>query len=229
MKRFSICAVLSLFLFASCAPELTVQAKATNGADISIKTSLQSDALSELLGSLSGAGDASLSAGASSSAPTPSSFFSADDLKAFLSSAGFQDTTASVSPSGQVQARGTCADLQAGSIAQLGLVSRSKNSLTLTVGASQWKKIYESASEESRGYLDLLMVPALSDEAMGLAEYRSLLSSVYGPSIAREITDSPIVIFLAAPASTGGKKTKITTTLGALLIRTEEKSWSVQW
>lgn len=217
MKRFTVFAILSLFLFASCAPELTVQASGVNGAEIAIKTTAQSDALSELLSSLSG------------TEGSASGLFSASDIKTFLSGTGFENTDASVSPSGEIQARGTSADVRTGQLAQFGLVTRTKNSLTLTVGTPQWKKIYESATEESRGYLDLLMIPALSDEAMSLSEYRSLLSSVYGPSIAREITDSPIVIFLAAPASFGGKKTKITTTLGALLIRTEEKSWSVQW
>lgn len=219
MNRFAVFTLpFFLVLFASCAPELTLQARGDNGADIGITTTFApDDELKSLLGSL----------GFSLPEMGSSNFISSQDLKAFLKDAGFQNTTATVSKEGNIAATGSCTNLSQLPLAQFNLITRTPNSLTLTLGASQWKKIYESSSEETRGYLDLFMIPALSDEKMSLSEYRELLASVYGPSIASEIVDSKLVIFLVTPD--GKKKTKISTTLGALLARTEEKSWSVTW
>lgn len=207
-KLYAALIISSLFLFVSCAPVLTVQANGAKGADISIKTTMQSAALSELLGTLE------------------VSAFSERDLASLLKETGFENTKADIAPSGEITSSGSCSDISKNP-ALPHLISRTENSLTFTAGASQWQSIYESSGEESRGYLDLLMIPALTGESMTTAEYRSLLSSVYGPSLASEVVDTPLVIYLSSPS--GAKKTKITTTLGALLSRTEEKSWSVQW
>ena len=104
---------------------------------------------------------------------------------------------------------------------------RSKNSLTLTIGPAQLKRLYQLSSEEAQTYFDLLMIPALNDETMTVAEYSDLLASLYGKQFASDLTGGSLQLQLLSPD--GKKKTEVNLPLGQVLTATSEKKWSVTW
>ena len=112
-------------------------------------------------------------------------------------------------------------------LAKTGILSRTKKSLTLTLGSIQFQALYAMLDEESQAYFDLMMIPALSDEKMTPAEYNELLASVYGQTFADEITGGSFSMTLISPD--GKKRTTAKVTLGEILSLTAEKSWTVNW
>jgi len=108
-----------------------------------------------------------------------------------------------------------------------GILSKKENSLTLSIGPSQISAFYELLNEDSKSYIDLLMIPALIGEKMSKAEYRDLLASMYGPSFADEIVDGKVKINLSSPD--GRKSLKEEISLGDLLTAEKELIWTIKY
>ena len=211
---FTIAAVFSL---TACAPRITVTALGADKAELAFEAGF-SRATEQTLKSIMGA----VAGGANADAP----LVTADDMSTIMRRAGLQDVTASAEGT-NVATRGTIPRVSQSALAAAGILGLSQNSLTLTLGSAQLQALYALLDEETQAYFDLLMIPALSDETLSPAEYAELLASVYGPALAKELTESPCVITLAAP---NGKKTSTARlTLGELLTLTAERRWSVNW
>lgn len=214
-----ISAVLASLFFAGCTPELSIQAVSSDGIQLSFQTGFSANAektLRALASSVSGSES-------DSSVPV----ISASDMQMILEDAGFTNITAkNASPT----AISTTADYLAtkqGELSKTDFVTRGEHSLTLTFGPRQFKSLYALSNEESQMYFDLLMIPALEDETLSVAEYNALLASLYGKSFADEITSGKLSVTLSSPD--GKKRTNVSLSLGELLTLAEEKSWSVTW
>ena len=96
-----------------------------------------------------------------------------------------------------------------------------------SLGAEQFQAFYSLLSEEFRSYFDLMMIPGLIGEKMTAAEYEQLLSSMYGPTFAKDVVSGTLEISLSSP---DGKKTlKDTISLGDILTLSETKTWKISW
>lgn len=209
---------LSLLAFCACSPDLTVQATGVDGATISFSTGF-SKSTEQTLKSIVGA----VSGEANDTAP----LFNANDISAMLKATGLQQVFANSKDATTLFASGSARSISEITLAKTGILSRTKKSLTLTLGSIQFQALYAMLDEESQAYFDLMMIPALSDEKMTPAEYNELLASVYGQTFADEITGGSFSMTLISPD--GKKRTTAKVTLGEILSLTAEKSWTVNW
>ena len=200
-------------IFASCKPQISVKAGTTDEATILFSTGFSSATAKTL----------QAATGADPNAP----LFNKDDVLLVLNSAGAVNTSATIPSPTEITTTGTLPNLSTHPLATTQLITKNKNSLTLTLGPKQITAFYSLLTEDAKSYLDLMMIPALIGEKMTISEYRDLLASMYGPSFADEIVNGKLTIALSSP--NGKKSIKETVSLGELLCATEEKSWSVNF
>ena len=202
-----------LLLLLSCEAELNVQAYGEDGAKIAFKMNV-SQRMLNIARELSGSDDFEI-------------FSESEIERAFKSAktAGKEDGSIeafSVSvKDGGVEASASVKTLA--SFDSIIKVERTANSLTLKMRPSEAKNIYTA---ENSDYLDLLMIPTITNEVLSADEYNSLLSAIYGPSFASEITDGAIKINLLSP---DGKSLSVSLTSGDVLTCLEEKTWTLTW
>ena len=216
--RLAVAAAL-LLLCSACSPSLTVTADDANGATLAFQASF-SAATEKTLRAL-----ASSISGSSSEGSIP--VIAAQDVDAVLRESGFTDISAKNASATSISASARYPVLTEGALAHTGILTRTAQSLTLTVGAQQIYALYALCSEESRLYFDLLMLPAIEGGQLTVKEYNEQLAALYGKSFADEITGGTLTITLVAPS--GKKRTTAKVTLGELLTLTAAKSWTVAW
>ena len=223
MKIFNcLCLALLTVFFASCSPAISVKAGNSDSATISFSADFSAAANSAFTDFLSEAGQ--------TTAPIQNSsepLFSKTEIENFLLSCGAEDVSAETGKDGKTKGTGTIAGLSKSVPGTSKILSKTKNSLSLTLGPEQFRSLYESLNEESQGYFDLLMIPCLNDETMDVSEYENLLSFVYGQKLAKELVSQPLELNLQSPDSKKTVSSKIT--LGEVLTLTEPKTWTVTW
>ena len=214
-RRCSIFAILTFFsmLFTSCLPQISIKAGKDDEASIFFSTGF-SDSTAKILKNLTGL-----------EANDP--LFNKDDILVFLKSAGAENTSANIPTQNEIATTGTIPHISKNKLFTSGLLEKTENELSLSLGTKQIVAFYSLLSEEAKSYLDLMMIPALLGEKMSVEEYKELLSSMYGPSFAKEIVDGKLTIVLSSPD--GRKQIKETISLGELLCMTEEKTWTVKF
>lgn len=204
---------LTAACFFSCTPQISVKATQNDGASISFKTGF-SESAAKTLRSISGL-------------PENGAIFSPQDIILVLTDAGINNATAATPSVTSLNASGTVPSVATSELCKAKLLSRTQNSLTLTIGPNQIQEIYNRLDDESKAYFDLMLIPCLIGEKMSVKQYEDLLSSMYGPTFANELVTGNLSILLESP---DGKKTnKVSVTLGELLTLTTAKSWSVSW
>lgn len=209
-------ASLAVVGLVSCSGSITVTAKNNDDVTLSFSSAFSKKSQDALL-SLTGAQENSKSR----------TLLSADEVKTFLSSSQATNIKASVSPQNEINASGDFADISDKNLSSFNILKRTQKSLSLSLGPEQISAFYNSLTEDTRSYFDLLMIPCLNDEKMDIGEYTELLASVYGTTLAEEIVNGQIKIELQAENLKKSVKTQIT--LGELFTLTEQKTWSVFW
>lgn len=217
-RKYVVAPLLAaFFIFSACAPRITVTASGADTAELAIAAGFSratEQTLKSIMGAIAGEADADVP------------LFTADDLATVLRRTGLQGVTASASGE-DVAAHGTIPRVSQSALAAAGILTMSEKSLALAFGPAQYQTLYDMTDEETQAYADLLMIPALSGETLTPAEYTDLLASMYGPSLAKELTESAFTVILAAPD--GKKTTTARLTLGELLTLPAEKRWTVNW
>ena len=84
-------------------------------------------------------------------------------------------------------------------------VTCTNSSLNVTLSPKSMKALYSSMSQDDRSYLDLFMAPVFTGEKMTVSEYYSLIASVYGNELAKEMEKGSIKVSMEVPS---GKKIK---------------------
>lgn len=92
-------------------------------------------------------------------------------------------------------------------------------------------------SPEVRDYLDALMAPISSGETLTLTEYRSLLTSVYGKTIAQEIETSHVSLEIRVPGrvlrvvggTSSGSRAVFVIPLQDLLVLQKPLLYQIAW
>ncbi len=100
-----------------------------------------------------------------------------------------------------------------------GILSCDGKKLTLALSPEKLGGFYNSADEQTKSFLDLLLAPVFNGETMSEAEYTETLASFYGNEAAEEIGKSAITIKLS---DFSGRNTEMTLPLPKLLALTEE-------
>jgi hypothetical protein len=203
-----------VLLLTACSPELSITVNSDQSSRIAFKTGFSAGAAATLR-SITG----------SPENDTP--LFTPAEIISVFKNAGLQQITATAPDINSLSAAGTCPPETAGTFAATGMLIRANHTSSFVIGPSELQKFYATLNQEGQGYIDLLMAPVFTGEKMSAAEYKDLLSSVYGPSFASELTTGVITISLTAP---GGKQTvQKKLTLGELLTLTDTKTLTVAW
>ncbi len=200
-------------IFTSCSSKLTLIAQQSGGATLAFSSNLNSQTAANI----------KALTGASENAP----LIEQGDLVKLLKDIGGFSIKTEVSDDDRFNGDCYFPDFDSGVFKAVNIIKINDNTITLTMGPEQLSSIYNQLTEETQSYFDMFMAPSLTGEKLNLAEYRALLSSVYGPKIAAEFCDGPIEITLVSPDGT--KTSAVKLTLGELMTLTKEKSWSVTW
>ncbi len=209
---FVLAAIFPLIL-SSCKPQVSVKASSANEALVFFSTGF-SQSTAKTLKNLTGT-------------EPDSSLFNKEDILAILESVGAKETSVAIPNPTEVSATGTVRQLAKNPLSTTGLITKTKNSLTLAIGPRQITTFYALLNDEAKSYLDLMMIPALIGEKMSLSEYRELLASMYGPTFASEIVNGKLTISLSSPDGKSSLKEEIS--LGELLCADEEKVWTLRF
>ena len=215
MKKIKIilAAFFSAFLFAACRPKISLAAKELDSVEIKFSTAFPEDT-AKALRQMTGAGD-----------EIP--IFAEADIKNLLSQAQAQDAEVSVPSSNELLSSGTIRNVPQNVLSKCKIIGKTSDSLSFSLGAEQFQAFYSLLSEEFKSYFDLMMIPCLIGEKMTAAEYEQLLSSMYGPTFAKDVVSGTLEISLSSP---DGKKTlKDTISLGEILTLSETKTWKISW
>ncbi len=216
----ALCATAILCTLTACSPELTVQADSKNGISLAFKAGFSpaaADTLRSFVVAVSGSVDDAMPV------------IPASDISTVLTDCGFSDIAAKNPTPTDIAATAVYRSLSEGALPATGLLTRTKNSLTLTLGPRQLGMLYMLSSEDARLYFDLLMIPVLDEsaEATTVTDYTELLASLYGKQFAEDLTAGTLKITLTSPD--GKKKTTAAVSLGETLTSTREQSWTVSW
>ncbi len=218
MKRvFFVVAVLGLL--ASCSSRISICSSGADDVAVSFSAAF-SPAAADSLRSLM---DAS---GSSADTQAGGAIFSSNEIKSFLTAAGAKNVTADAGAQ-KISAAGSVADVSKTVLSSCGILKTTPSSIAFSFGPDELSAFYENLTEDAQGSLDLLMIPCLNDEKMTVAEYSELLASVYGQTLADEITKGEILLELKSADSKKSLTDKIT--LGELFTLTKTKTWSLSW
>lgn len=209
----AIFAFFSVLIFDSCSPKISVAAENGDAVKVNFSTSFPEET-AKTLRSMAGIG-----------ADIP--IFAENDIKKLLSEAGAENTKVSIPSANALNSSGEIKNLSQNALSKCGIVAKSEKSLSVSLGPEQFKNFYDLLTDEFKSYFDLMMVPGLIDEKMSVQEYETLLSSMYGPTFAKDVVSGTLEISLSSP---DGKKTlKDSVPLGEILTLDETKTWKVSW
>ncbi len=215
LKKFFLLAALlsSGAFFISCSPSVSIKPKSDGEVFFSFKTGF-SDNAAKLLRSISGIGESE-------------QIFSMEDIQSALKSLKIKDAKVqSLSPT-QIVTDGIVPAFAQDELSKSGILKSSKNSVSLSLGPSQFNALYSILDETSQAYFDMLMIPSLMGETMDIEEYKKLLSSLYGASFVNELLDGFLEIKISDPS--GKQKLSEKISIGEILTLSKTKIWSVSW
>lgn len=210
---FSAFAFSFIFAFASCSPKISLAAKDLDSVEIKFSTAFP-EATAKALRQMTGAGD-----------EIP--IFAEADIQNLLSQAETQNAKVSIPAANELFSSGTIKNVPENVLSKCKIIGKTANSLSFSLGAEQFQAFYSLLSEEFRSYFDLMMIPSLIGEKMTAAEYEQLLSSMYGPTFAKDVVSGTLEISLSSPD--GKKNLKDTISLGDILTLSETKTWKISW
>lgn len=207
---FALSAVL---IFDSCKPKISLSAGNDDSVRLGFATAFPEETAKALRTMV----------GADSDIP----IFAESDIQSLLSQVGAENTKVLIPSANALDSSGTIKNLSKNVLSLCGIVSKTQNSVSLSLGPEQFENFYNLLSEEFKSYFDLMMIPSLIGEKMSAQEYEELLSSMYGPTFAKDVVEGTLEISLSSP---DGKKTlKDSVSLGEILTLNETKTWKVSW
>jgi len=215
MKQFSVAALAAaVLLLTACNASVSITADAKGGSTCTVVSSMGA-AVEKTIRTISGA---------DSSSP----LFDAAEIKKGLSDAGFTETAVKLPSSSSLSLQTYAKNLAEGIHEVPGALAYSKaadgsQKLTLTLSPQTLQTAASLLPEKEHSYIDLLMAPVFTGEAMTEQEYIETVSSVYGDQIADELKSSTLTIIMTA-AGSSGTAAKKTIRLIDLLTLTGNKS-----
>ncbi len=192
-------ALAAATLLTGCAPRatLTLAPGPNPGADaLAVFGTTLTPTAESLIKKLTGAGNPS-GANAPGSA-AGASIFDAPGISASLTAAGFSVTSVKVEGSSLAASAGipSLDGLLAGAVS----AKAGSRSLSVTVDPDAVNAAIALMPASTKDYLDLLMAPVFTGEAMTEAEYRDLIGSAYGKTVAAELEAARFTLTVKAPA-----------------------------
>lgn len=173
MKKLSFLFVLLLsIVLMSCKAELKLSLNQDGSMDIEYNGG-SGDAFTKLM--LAATGEDSI--------------FNADELRDQLAWNGFSNVDVKIKGTSEIHLKmkdKNCSSFFFTS----GLVAQNNGSLTINFTNEAVKKFYDTADEQTKMILDLLIAPVFNNQSMGEEQYLMMLGSLYGKDAAAEIKES---------------------------------------
>ena len=207
-KLLTIVPFLFIFLLAGCNSELKITVLPENNAQVEFRTDY-SKTFKDTFSALTGKND--------------STVFSDQNLLNLLRQLGTKSPHASQTGN-SMQLKCICSTTDS-RFTGLDILTVKDKTAVLTIGPEQIKNLYSQSDEETKSYLDLLMIPCLEDEIMTVPEYEELLASLYGKTFAKDLVSGRLKVELAF---SGKKETcRAEITIGELFTLTQAKTWQL--
>ena len=212
-SMIAIAALLLPLLFASCTSSVELRANGDGSVNITYDAAFGS-AFTEIMQSLSGGGTSPL--------------FDADEMTAQFRAAGVNDVRIASPADTSLGIRLRLPKNGIDPVSQAGCISRSGNTLSLTLSPESCAKLYTLLPETMQSYIDLCMAPLFLGEPMPQSEYVDLIASVYGEALDDEAARAKIKISFFAPNGEKAIKT-IECPLVDLLTAAKPLVFSAAW
>jgi hypothetical protein len=213
----------------SCSPQVQISIAGNSKTDVHV-TSKALPATSELIKSFNGLGKG-----------TP--VLNVEAIKASFTRAGFNQVQA-VSSDGislQIDAGAETVEKAFSSVAA-GAIDYEPSSFQITLSSDTIPEILTLVPGDTIEYLDFLIAPLFTGERMSESDYKELIASVYGQTIARELSESAFELVINAPKAISsyeappqarvvrqGTRVTFTVPLTALLTEREKAVYRVEW
>jgi hypothetical protein len=121
-------------------------------------------------------------------------------------------------------------------------ISYEHSSFQITLSPDTIPEILMLAPSNTIDYLDFLMAPLLTGEQMSESDYQAMVKSIYGQTIARELSESVFELVITAPKTISayeapkqarvaqqGARATFTIPLTALLVERGNMVYRVEW
>jgi hypothetical protein len=239
MKRaalFSLCLpFIGALVLMSCSPriEISIAGDSKTGVQVNAAPKPETGALLRSLSAFGGT-----PAGTQGAVP----LFNVDAIKATFLKTGF-DTAQAVSPDG-LSLKINATSLRAAKVFSFlnKAIIYGPSSLQITLSPDTIPEILALLPRDTIASMDFLMAPLLTGEKMSEADYKTLIASVYGQTIARELSESVFELVFTAPktissftapsiarAEKQGARITFTVPLASLLAEREKAVYRVEW
>lgn len=199
---WSVCVLLfvcaALFSLASCSPSLSVSLSPDGTGAISWK------------GTLSPSSRTLVQRFTEPHTGSEGSLFKPEAIRISLALAGITAESVSAPDSASLAVKASIKDVNALPAGCLRFDGK-KNAVTLTLSREVLAASLGLMPPETAEYIELLMAPAFTGEALSPAEYRDLIAAAYGKTIASELASSAFTLVLSCP----GQLTRVESTAPA--------------
>jgi hypothetical protein len=222
---------LSIFLLCGCSPRIQIEVTEDGKTAFHISSTVKPQT-AEIIRSVSAMGRGS-------------PVLNVEAVKSSFLEAGFTAVSA-VSMDGislQADAAAESASRVFSVLNKAVVYNREGREFQLILSTETVPEILSLLPRETRGYLDLLMAPLFTGEALSGAEYTEMIAAVYGNTIARELSESVFEFTFTAPGAilscdgppsvrierSGQRNATFVIPLSALLVLRTQAVCRVQW
>lgn len=160
------------------------------------------------------------------------SLFDGKQIEQALNSAGFNNTECKVSNNSSINCITTVSNLVRGLPLAPEMFeyktnqANGKTSLSIKLSPENLQNAFQGLPIDFQNYAELLMAPVFTSEQLTPSEYKDLLASVYGNTVAEELTTSVFEIKVNSPLGTS-KTFQIS--LSELLTLQNEQTYTFEW
>ncbi len=167
-------------IFASCSVNVTVQANKNGSVDVKFAA---------------GAGEAFSKMIESASGQTSDEYIDKNQILYELAKGGFSNVNIPSATASNFEVNLTDSEKKS-YLFTTGIFSEEKGDLKVSLTGEKLKKFYDSADEQTKMVLDILLVPVFNDEEMSESEYLEMIGTVYGADVQKELQNSVVNLSL---------------------------------
>ncbi len=205
---YAVIYLIALLGFAGCSSKLSVTAKADRSTDVSFQTAMGPVLSTTIRSIASGMGSNYVNS------KNGQGLFDTETIQEAFNDSDFTGVKVATPTQNSLSISASLphADHQThatGTLRAADFITCSDKVLVLTISPENLRTMAEGLPVSTKGYLDLFMAPVFTGEKMKRSEYRSLIATVYGENIAKELESSNIDVDLLPPKGKSIKKAAV--------------------
>lgn len=187
MKKIIFLCLLSFVLFASCTTQIELELKKDGSVTASF-SGTTGQGFEKLIRSTQGIKEGQV-------------LFDTKEIKQELTASGLSGVQVESKTGKDLSIKMTDAKRNSNFFTS-GLVTLKNNRLVINLNKNSMKKFYNLSDPQIVLYLDMLLSPVFNDEEMSVVEYEEIISSFYGKDVAKEISETKVLLTIKNPDGT---------------------------